>query len=102
MNIMPMVMNRTCTPHTLANTNITFDKPSRDTIRIISGLHIHSIQWLQQLLRTYRIKSFAAYKHYSTNTSNPPTQPIQHLNPFYQEPPREDKCPNTFSEKMGR
>jgi hypothetical protein len=83
-DIVPTVMSRTGTPHSLTHTNITtlinpgtdpLDKPSntptRDTTCILSRLHIHTVQWLHHLLRIYRIKVFTTYKQVLHSISNP-------------------------------
>jgi hypothetical protein len=69
-DILPIVMSRTGTPHSSTITSITSfltlrtDPPDKlvskarlDTSRIIAQLHTHIVQWLHHLLLIYRIKS---------------------------------------------
>jgi hypothetical protein len=68
-DILPIVMSRTGTPHSSTITSITSlltprtDPPDKliskarlDTSRILAQLHTHSVQWLHHLLLVYRIK----------------------------------------------
>jgi hypothetical protein len=69
-DILPVVMSRTGTPHTSTMDSLTSlltlrtDPPDKliskaclDTARILAQLYLHTVQWLHHLLLIYRIKS---------------------------------------------
>jgi hypothetical protein len=69
-DILPIVMSRTGTPHSSTITSLTslltlridpldklISKARLDTSRIIAQLHTHTIQWLHHLLLIHHIKS---------------------------------------------
>jgi hypothetical protein len=69
-DILPIVMSRTGTPHTSTMDSLTSlltlrtDPPDKliskdrlDTTHILAQLHLHTVQWLHHLLLIYRIKS---------------------------------------------
>ena len=69
-DILPIVMSRTGTPHSSTIASLTSlltlrtDPPDKlvtkarlDTSRILSSLHAHTVQWLHYLLLVYRTKS---------------------------------------------
>jgi hypothetical protein len=79
-DIVPIAISCTGTPHSLTHTSITTlvnpridpphkpsNTPTRDTTRTISRLHIHFVQWLHHLLRICRITSFTTYKQLHQN-----------------------------------
>jgi hypothetical protein len=84
-----IVMNITCTPHIPIFTRVTllifprFGPPNKsprtttsDTLRIISQLHIHVIQWLDHMFRIYRIKSLSLANNFTAlSILSHPTNP---------------------------
>jgi hypothetical protein len=69
-DILPIVMSHTGTPHTSTIAKLTthltlrtdplpeklISKTRLDTSRIIAQLHLHTVQWLHHLLLIYRIR----------------------------------------------
>jgi hypothetical protein len=79
-DILPIVMSRTGTPHSSTITSLTslltartyhvdklISKARLDTSRILAQLHTHTVQWLHHLLLLYRIKSRTTSRRASTH-----------------------------------
>jgi hypothetical protein len=79
-DILPIVMSGTGTPHSSTITSFTslltlrtdphdklISKARLDTPRIIAQLHTHTVQWLHHLLLIYRTKSRTATSRASTH-----------------------------------
>jgi hypothetical protein len=78
-DILPIVMSRTSTPHSFTITSLTslltlrtvppdklISKARLNTTRIFAQLHTHTVQWLQHLVLIYRIKSRTTTRRAST------------------------------------
>jgi hypothetical protein len=86
-DILPIITSRTCTPHSSTITSLTslltlrtrphdklISRTRMDTTRLLAQLHLHTVQWLHNLLLVYRIKSRTTTRRTSTHRTH--TRPL--------------------------